>query len=130
VIPFHRNGKNFAPDSDRRMLQMKAWGGHIHLRTVVVFGITALVLVWMNALIRHPEVLRLFQNSVLYGYGWPVFSIEGYPRSYSAGNGVGIYFVEQWKFAGFAINFITAVLILSTVTAFSEFAARAENSRK
>jgi hypothetical protein len=109
---------------------MKAWGGHIHLRTVVVFGSIAAVLVWMNVLIRHADVLRLFQNSVLYGYGWPVFSVEGYPRAYPAGNGVGIYFIEQWRFAGFAINFITAVVILSTVTAFSEFVARSERSRK
>jgi hypothetical protein len=109
---------------------LKAWGGHIHSRTVVAFAITALALIWMNVLIRQAEVLRLFQDSVLYGYGWPVFSIEGYPRAYPSSSGVGIYFIEQWKFAGFAINLVTAIFILSIVTVFSEFVARAEPARR
>jgi hypothetical protein len=103
---------------------MTAWGGRIHLRTVFSFVITAAALVWVNVLIREAEVLRLFQDTVLYGYGWPVFSIEGFPRAVPAESGFGIYFIEEWKFTGFVINMATATLILTTVTVFSEFVAR------
>lgn len=103
--------------------------GYLHLKTGVSFLIVSITLVCANTRIREAEVLRLFPDCALYGYGWPTFSIEGFPRAFPAGTGVGIYFVEQWQFAGFAINLFTAALILAALTVCSEWLVRKQRQR-